>query len=122
MSRSLLVALTFWLLLAVSIALEEIFYFPWAQTSAFAISSTVVLTVVTLAWVLTHARENGKETSALLNIAVVAIAVIAVPYYRFRYYGAISGLKFVGWVVLASATVTLALIAMDFLVNGAGVP
>ena len=74
--------------------------------------------MLALAWVLSHAKENKVQTPMPLNVAVVALAFIAVPYYRFRYFGLKDGFRFVGWLLLATVVVIAALTGLDFLVNG----
>ena len=118
MRRSLLLALFFWFSLGLSLALEIIFYVSWAQTSAFAFSSAIFLTVLALSWVLSHAKENNVQTPLALNVAVVALAFIAVPYYRFRYFGLKEGLRFLCWLLLALVGVIVALDGLDYFVNG----
>jgi hypothetical protein len=108
----------FWFLLGLSLALESIFYVSWAQTSAFAYSSAIFLTVLALAWVLSHAKENNVQTPMALHVAVVALSFIAVPYYRFRYFGFKDGFRFLCWLVLALVGVIVALDGLDYFVNG----
>lgn len=47
-------------------------------------------------WFLTDARERGMKPSAGLKISVVALSLVALPYYKFRYVGARAGFTFIG--------------------------
>lgn len=102
-----------------TLALEEIFYVSWARTQGFAISTTILVSIIALGWVLAHADENDIEPSRLLKIGVVAFAPFAVLYYRFRYFGAKSGFVYLAWLLSCFVALLAALAIVDFLVNGA---
>jgi hypothetical protein len=72
----------------------------WTQSSGFAGLTTLLFAGFAFGWVLTHSRENDIEVPGTLKIGVVLLAAVAVPYYKFKYFGAKSGLMFVGVLVL----------------------
>ncbi len=116
---SLMLAIAFWSVLALTLAIEEIFFVSWARTSAFAISSTIFVAIIALGWVLAHADENGIALPRALKLAVVALPPVAVPYYRFRYFGARSGFIFLAWLLTCFVALLAVLTLTDYLVNGA---
>jgi hypothetical protein len=77
---------------------------PFAQVDIlFIFSSTVLI----FTWFRIDANERGYKRSPVLNVAVVALAALSLPYYFFRSPGFAGGLAatatFVGIVVLFSA-------------------
>ena len=59
-------------------------------------SSLAILVFLLFAWFLADADRIGFKPSTGLKIAVIAFAVIAIPYYRFRYTGFKKGMLFIG--------------------------
>ena len=117
LKQSALYTFLFWFWIVFSIALEDIFLVSWAQTDAFYFSSGIVAVSLALLWVLAHARENNVRTSTGLNIAVVALCPVAVPYYRFRHFGAKDGFWFLFRLFLALVGAMLTLEVLDLFVN-----
>ena len=120
LKQSQLIALMFWSSFAANLVIEVGLELPWAQSSGYAGLTTVLFAGLAFAWVLTHARENDVRVSAALKIAVILIAVIAVPYYKFRYFGAKSGMLFIGMLVLGLAVAVLVGAAITALVSPDG--
>ena len=108
MKRSHVVATIFWVFLIATGIVEIELELAWAQTTGFAGLTAIVGAGLAFGWVITDAKENGIQIPGALKIATVALALIAVPYYRFKYFGAIRGLKFIAVViVLFGATILL---------------
>ncbi|NNF68042.1 MAG: hypothetical protein HKM98_11090 [Gammaproteobacteria bacterium] len=115
--RPQIFALVFWLIVFATLLLEDIFRFAWTGSGAYEIAVVLVLTSSIFLWFLTDARERGINPSGGLKLAVVAFAAIAVPYYKFRYFGAKRGLLFVAIVLASFACVIIALMAVNFVTN-----
>jgi drug/metabolite transporter (DMT)-like permease len=77
------------------------------ESGAWTIFSTILISATIFAWYYFDSHERAFRRSALLNVAVVALAVLAVPYYliRSRESGKRLGafLCFLGAVILAIA-------------------
>lgn len=99
MKKSTKLALTLWVFLALEIILEDFSHFDWMTSSAYSYGMVLAGAVLIFAWFLADTRENGIEASPILKVMVVAIALIAVPYYRFRYLGIKRGFIFIGIVL-----------------------
>ncbi len=95
-----MIALIFWALMTVMIVVEVDLELPWAQSPGFAGLTTFLFAGLAFGWVLAHSRENNIQVSGALKIGVVLIAALAVPYYKFKYFGPKSGLLFVGVLVI----------------------
>ena|SRR2546422_11110501 len=64
-----------------------------------AISSLVLV----LAWFWIDARDRGYKASIVLRVAMLFLAVVALPYYLFRSRGFVGGLKSLGLSILVFA-------------------
>lgn len=74
-------------------------------------------TAMIFGWFLTDARERGMKPSTGLKISVVALSLVALPYYKFRYFGARAGFTFIGS-CFGSFALTLALgMSVDWIIN-----
>ena len=71
-------------------AIDQYFYpgQPWPPT---AVAFTVVGALLIFIWYRIDSAELNYKRSPWLNIAVVALAVVALPYYFFRSRGAKRG-------------------------------
>jgi hypothetical protein len=99
MKHSTKLALAVWVFLALVVILEEVFHFDWMTSSAYSYGTILIGAVLVFTWFLADTREHGIDASPILKVMVVAIALVAVPYYRFRYMGAKRGFIFVGKVL-----------------------
>ena len=100
MRLSQVIALIFWALMTGTIVIEVGLEMPWAQSSGFAGLTTLLFAGLAFGWVLTHSRENNIQVPGALKLGVVLLAAVAVPYYKFKYFGPKSGLLFVGILVI----------------------
>ena len=107
MKSSLIVAIVFWVLIFISLLAEEVFLYSWTRTGAYHLSTSIVYALFLFGWFLADARERGHTPSLPLKIAVVAVGVLALPYYKFRFFGARAGFVFIG-IVLGLFVATLA--------------
>ena len=111
-------AVAFWASFVTMIVFETLFFQPWMNSSAYIFLSALFLSVLALGWVLADSTENEFEVPKLLNICVVLAVFLAVPYYRFRYFGAKAGFIFLGIVVLnVAGLITLASV-LEYLSTG----
>lgn len=78
------------------VVIETLFFQPWMDSSEYVFLSALFVSVLALGWVLADSHENNIRVPTLLNIFVVIAAFLAVPYYRFRYFGARAGFIFLG--------------------------
>lgn len=104
----------FWVSFAAMIVVETLFFQAWMDSSAYIFSTGLFLSVVALGWVLADSNENNLEVPKALKVCVVAIALLAVVYYRFRYFGAKAGFIFLGIMVLNVAGVILLVSVLEF--------
>jgi hypothetical protein len=116
LSRTLAIAL--WLLLFLTVVAEDVFVFGWTKTTAYHSSSFLGTTVLMFGWFLADAKERDFVPSIWLKIAVVAVGVIALPYYKFRNFGARAGFVFIGIVLLAFVTTLAATLLVEYLAFG----
>ena len=96
------IALAFWAAFGV-IMILEVAYTPaiGSDPSGLAFFQSIILALIMFGWYLADSNENGVERSMVLNIAVVLIGFIALPYYRCRYFGARRGFIFLATVIAA---------------------
>ena len=66
------------------------------NSSEYVFSTALILSILALGWVLADSHENSVNVPKILNVCVVVAAFLAVPYYRFRYFGAKAGFIFLG--------------------------
>ena len=64
------------------------YFYPYAESSPVDIVFTVIGVLLIFAWYRFDSAQTGYRRSAGLNIAVIAIAIIGLPYYFFRSRGA----------------------------------
>jgi peptidoglycan/LPS O-acetylase OafA/YrhL len=97
---SQIIALIFWATMIGTMVIEVGLELPWTQSSGFAGLTTLLFAGFAFGWVRAHSRENDIQVPGTLKIGVVLLAAVAVPYYKFKYFGAKSGLLFVGILAL----------------------
>ena len=68
------------------------YVYPYAETSPVDIVFTIIGALLIFAWYRFDSTQAGYRRSTGLNIAVVAIAIVGLPYYFFRSRGARRGL------------------------------
>ena len=107
MKRSHKLAVAFWIVLTAMVIIETLFFRRWMDSSAYILTTGLMLSALALGWVLYDSRENDLTISKHLKVGVVAAAALAVPYYRFRYFGAKSGFIFLAIVALNTAGIVL---------------
>jgi hypothetical protein len=77
---------------------------PFAQVDIFFILAGAILVFT---WFRIDANQRNFKRSPILNVAVVALAAVALPYYFFRTRGFVGGLAatagFIGIAILFSA-------------------
>ncbi len=78
-------------------------YFDPGEFFARLIAFFLLGTTLTFLWYRAASDAHNYKRSALLNIGVVAFAVIALPYYFFRSRGAKGGLVALGYFILVLA-------------------
>lgn len=100
------------------IVVEGLFFRPWMNSSEYFFLTALFLSILALAWVWADAKENDLEVRTLLSICVVAAAFLAVPYYRFRHFGAKAGFKFLGIVAVGLAGIYLVAYILEYLKAG----
>ncbi|UOV04000.1 hypothetical protein MUU75_12625 [Pseudoxanthomonas mexicana] len=76
------------------------YFYPYAERSPVDIVFTIVGVLLIFAWYRLDVRQTGYRRSPLLNVAVVAIAILGLPYYFFRSRGAKRGLVATGLFLL----------------------
>lgn len=120
MKLSQQLALAFWASFVLMIVFETLFSRPWMNSSEYIFLTALFLSIFALGWVLADSKENDLEVPILLNICVVVAAFLAVPYYRFRYFGAKAGFIFIGIVAVNFAGVLLVAYALEYVSGGGG--
>lgn len=68
------------------------YLYPFAESSPVDLVFTVVGVLLVFAWYRLDAAQAGYRRSIGLNVAVIAIAILGLPYYFFRSRGAKRGL------------------------------
>ncbi len=92
-------ALAFWATMGTGMVLESESVASGSEFGALLIGVASILLM--FGWFMADSNEHNIERNIWLNIGVVAIGFIALPYYRFRYFGARRGAVFIGWVIAA---------------------
>ncbi len=96
------------------IVVESLFFQRWMNSAEYFFATALFLSILALGWVLADAKENDLRVPTLLSICVVAAAFLAVPYYRFRYFGARAGFIFLVIVALGFAGIILIDYALQY--------
>ncbi|MEM8684075.1 MAG: hypothetical protein AAGF72_11615 [Pseudomonadota bacterium] len=99
MTTSRWLALAFWTTMGVGMVVDAQAGASGNETGALLIA--VASALLMFGWYLADSNEHNIDRTIWLNIAVVAIGIIALPYYRFRYFGARRGAVFLGWAIAA---------------------
>ena len=84
----------------VSGALDQYFY-PGDQFPPTALAFTVVGIFLIFAWYRLDSNQVGYRRSPWLNVGVIALAIVALPFYFFRSRGAKRGTIATGMMLLA---------------------
>ncbi len=108
-------AIFFWASFAAMIVVETLYPQPWMNSSEYFFLTALFLSVLALGWVLADAKENDLEVPLLLRICIVVAALLAVPYYRFQYFGVKAGFVFFGIVSVCFAALLLMPSALKYL-------
>jgi hypothetical protein len=101
-SKSLIVAI----FLAVSLlsgAIDQYFY-PGDMWPPTALAPAVLNIFLVFLWYRIDSTEIGYKRSPWLNLAVVALALVALPYYFFRSRGAKRGAIYTGLMIAVLIT------------------
>lgn len=72
------------------------YFWPDAQLSGADVAFAVLGTFLIFAWYRIDARQRGYRRTAWLDIGVILLAVVAMPYYFFRTRGFKGGLASTG--------------------------
>jgi hypothetical protein len=75
---------------------------PEAGSAPLTIHAVLALAVV-FAWFVIDTRDRGYRASIVLRVAMLALPIVALPYYLFRSRGATGGIKAMASVVLVFA-------------------
>ncbi|KAF1714463.1 hypothetical protein CSC71_03565 [Pseudoxanthomonas sangjuensis] len=81
-------------------ALAQHFY-PYAERSPIDIGVAILGAILIFAWYRLDAAQLGFRRRPLLNVAVIAVAILGLPYYFFRSRGFKRGLAATGLFLLA---------------------
>lgn len=84
-----------WVLMFLSALLDEMLPAAIVNSPEYFLSAMVIMVFSIYAWFLADAEEIGFKPSFGLKIGVIAIAVIAIPYYRFKHTGFKKGMLFI---------------------------
>ena len=105
--------------MAATVIAETAFTWRFLQTELYVAASILVFAGLIFAWFISDARERNVQPSTGLKIAIVAIALVAAPYYKFRYFGARSGFVFLAITIgLVLGVAALELITIELLRRG----
>lgn len=75
---------------------------PEAGSALLTIHALLTLTLV-FVWVVIDARERRYKASIFLKVAMLCLAIVALPYYLFRSRGLAGGIKALGLSTLVFA-------------------
>lgn len=84
----------------ISGAIDQYFY-PGHQFPPTAVGFMVVGTFLIFLWYRMDSEQIGYRRSPWLNVSVIALAIVALPYYFFRSRGAKRGASATGILLLA---------------------
>jgi hypothetical protein len=87
------------------------YVFPGAASTPFDVASLIFFAFFLFWWFRLDTQERGFKRTSGLTLAVVGLAVIALPYYFFKSRGAKGGFVALGCfllVIVASGVLTLA--------------
>lgn len=118
MKTSRVFASALWLIMLIDLLLRESFSVPLAHSDNWNLLVIILGIVTIFGWFIFDSRERGAETSKLLKLAVIGIAIIAVPYYKFRYFGFLAGFKFLGILLAIFVSVGVAAVGIDVIIDG----
>ncbi|MEM6514368.1 MAG: hypothetical protein AAF660_15260 [Pseudomonadota bacterium] len=93
------IALAFWLVIGASMVID--FRYQPGGSEGMAALLAVVSMLLMFGWYIADSNEHGIERRMWFNVLVILLGVIALPYYRFRHFGARKGAVFLGWVLAA---------------------
>jgi len=80
-------------------AIDQYFY-PGVAVPPTAIAFTLITVALIFLWYRFDATEAGYRRTPWLNVGVIAVAILALPYYFFRSRGAKRGFIAIGLMVL----------------------
>ena len=95
MKPSQQVAVGFWVLIALMIIIEDGLFPSLTNSAAYNWGVSLVLTLVVFTWYYVDTIQNEIQRPLWLNMLVILFSPFALPYYRFRYFGAKAGLVFI---------------------------
>jgi hypothetical protein len=81
------------------------YFYPRADFPPSAIWFTIGYITILFAWYAIDSDQRGYKRSKSLNVAIVALGVLALPYYLFRTRGAKAGFIALGWLVLVGVSI-----------------
>ncbi|UHQ18775.1 hypothetical protein LVB87_11340 [Lysobacter sp. KIS68-7] len=93
-----------WLALAVVSFLSGMadqYFYPGIPYPPTIIVATIACLLLLFAWYRIDAEQRGYRRSRLLDIGVILLAIVALPYYFFRSRGAKGGLLATGALIAA---------------------
>lgn len=76
------------------------YVYPGRETTVFDYVSLPVFLLLTFLWYRLDAAERSYRRSSMLNIGVVGLTAVALPYYFFKSRGAARGLLATGGALL----------------------
>ncbi|GAB3092374.1 hypothetical protein [Lysobacter terrae] len=76
------------------------YFYPYAQSSPVDVCFTILGVALIFAWYRLDTTQIGYRRSPWLNAAVIAIAIVGLPYYFFRSRGLKRGLVATGLFLL----------------------
>ena len=76
------------------------YFYPYAESSPVDVCFTVLGVILIFSWYRLDTTQTGYRRSPWLNVAVIAIALLGIPYYLFRSRGLKRGLVATGLFLL----------------------
>lgn len=102
MSNSTRLMWLFWIVILLMSVLEP-YLLNAIEPKAWMMISTLITLALMFMWFVADARDVGYQASRLLKVCVIAVGVIAIPYYLIKAKGlkraSLSFLKTLGFVV-----------------------